>query len=245
MIATAPQISTIDRQVDVVVLERRRGDLRHGPWGQALEARRQVVGSVRRGRRSLAIEHRHAGLPAFVVGHHAVECSRGPARRPRGAAPRGRPTDRRATRTSGRRSAPRAACRRSPWRSGSTSFGAARAPVGEQPQRRRERPAIGGELVGEPGRALLVRARPQDPGPLEPPEAVGQDVRGDPRQRLAELAEAARAVEQRLDQQQAPAVADTVEGGLERQGLTLGGGGSVMRTLDGSRSRGLSDAPCQ
>ena len=92
----------------------------------------------------------------------------------------------------------------------------------------------------EPGRALLVRASTGGCRPLEATKPVGQDVRGDARQTLAELPEPARAVEQRLDHEQAPAVADAVEGGFERQGLTFGGGGVPGRGFtherDGSRS---------
>ena len=47
------------------------------------------------------------------------------------------------------------------------------------------------------------------------PQAVRQDVRGDPGQLLAEFAEATTAVEQGLDDEQAPAVADPVEGALK------------------------------
>ena len=40
---------------------------------------------------------------------------------------------------------------------------------------------------------------------------------------LGRPGEAARTVEQRLDEEQAPAVTDAVEGGLQRQRATLGG----------------------
>ena len=60
------------------------------------------------------------------------------------------------------------------------------------------------------------------PRPLEPAQPVGQDVRGDAGQGLVELAEAARPVEQRLDDEQAPAIADAVERGLERERCAVG-----------------------
>ena len=65
------------REVDVVLLERRRGDLGDGSRWQALQAGRQV-----RARRrppfghGLAIQHRHPGFPAFVVHGHAASVAR-------------------------------------------------------------------------------------------------------------------------------------------------------------------------
>ena len=56
---------------------------------------------------------------------------------------------------------------------------------------------------------------------------------------VAELAEAARTVEQRVDEQQAPAVADAIEGGLERAyAVATWAAGSVMGSMVG-RGRGL------
>ena len=92
---------------------------------------------------------------------------------------------------------------------------AARAPVGEQPQRRREVASVAGQRVLHPRRPRRVRRGDDDPLALEAAEPLGQDVRGDAGQLLAELAEAAAAGEQRLDEEQAPAIADAVEGGLE------------------------------
>ena len=70
-------------QVDVLLLERGRGDLGHGARGQALQARRQRG----RGADRLAVEGRHAGFPALVVHRHgpSVATSRASAARcPRG-----------------------------------------------------------------------------------------------------------------------------------------------------------------
>ena len=74
--------------------------------------------------------------------------------------------------------------------------------------------------------------RHEDPLALEAAEPVGQDVRGDARQRVAQLAEPARAIEQRVDDEQRPAIADPVEGGFER-GRRCGAtaAGSVMRAI--------------
>ena len=91
------------------------------------------------------------------------------------------------------------------------------APVGEQPQGRGEVAAVGRQVVGEAGRALLVRRGADDAVAFQAAQAIGEDVRRDPGERLAELAEPTRPVEQRLDDQQAPAVADAIEGGFERE----------------------------
>ena len=102
-------------------------------------------------------------------------------------------------------------------------LGAAGAPVGEEPQRAGQVVAVGGQGVFEAWRALLVRPADEDPLALEAPKTVDQDVRGDRGQQLLELAEAARPVEQRLDQEQAPAVADALERGFERARTRAGG----------------------
>jgi hypothetical protein len=53
---------------------------------------------------------------------------------------------------------------------------------------------------------------------LEALQPVGKDVRGDAGQSCLKIVETARAVEQRLHDEQAPAVADAIKGGLERGG---------------------------
>jgi hypothetical protein len=59
-------------------------------------------------------------------------------------------------------------------------------PVGEQAERPGEFGAFGGELVGGAGRSLGVGPGYQQPIAFKPPEAVGQDVRGDARDRVYE-----------------------------------------------------------
>ena len=75
-----------------------------------------------------------------------------------------------------------------------------------------------GQLVDEALRALRVGLGDHQALALEPPQPLREHVRGDPASCLLEVAEAARAVEQRLDQQQRPAVADAVERRRERRG---------------------------
>ena len=79
------------------------------------------------------------------------------------------------------------------WRSGSPGPPRRDAPVGEQVQRARQLAAVGGQRVLHPDRAPAVRRRDEDPGPLEAPQPVRQDVGRDPGHRLAELVEPARA----------------------------------------------------
>ena len=55
-----------------------------------------------------------------------------------------------------------------------------------------------------------------------------------PGQLVAELAEAAAAAQQRVDEQQAPAVADAIEGGLERAGRRAAAAYGVVASLMGS-----------
>ena len=82
------------------------------------------------------------------------------------------------------------------------------APVREQPERPGEFGALGGQLVGGPGRALGVQPRDQQSVAFEPLEALGQDVRGDARNQAEQLVEPGRAGQQRLHHQQRPPVAD-------------------------------------
>ena len=120
--------------------------------------------------------------------------------------------------------------------------------------------AVRGQGVGHARRALLVRRGGDDPLALEPAQPVGQDVRGDARQRLPELVEPPRPIEQRLDDQQAPAIADAVEGRLEasrrrgrgRRGLarsgsliagSVGAGRGLSRFRVGSRLQVTSLSP--
>ena len=78
--------------------------------------------------------------------------------------------------------------------------------------------AIGGERVLHAERAAAIGRGDEDPGALEAAQPVREDVGRDPRDRLAELVEAPRARQQRLDDQQAPAVADPVERDAEGAG---------------------------
>jgi hypothetical protein len=88
-------------------------------------------------------------------------------------------------------------------------------PIREKTQSAREIPPVRGEAVLHARRAFLVRPRDQDSLSLEATKTIGQDVRGNPRDAVLELAESTRTVEQRLDDEQAPAVADAIEGGFE------------------------------
>ena len=98
VIATAPATSASDREVDVVALEGRRRGLRHGPWREAREARRKGRAGA-----GLAVEDRHARLPARIV-HRSrsvptarIPCARGAPRRAlpgHVVGPRGRPARR-------------------------------------------------------------------------------------------------------------------------------------------------------
>ena len=94
------------------------------------------------------------------------------------------------------------------WRGARRALGVARAPAGQQPQRAGELLAGRAQLVDEPRRALGVRARDDQRVALELAQALGEHVGRDARDLLLQLAEPARAVEQRGDQQQRPAVAD-------------------------------------
>ena len=88
------------------------------------------------------------------------------------------------------------------------AVGVARPPAGDQAERAGEFLAGGAQLVDEPGRALGVRTRDHQRVALELAEALGEHVGGDPGHLLLEVAESPRAVEQRGDHQQRPAVPD-------------------------------------
>src|SRR5213593_2607179 len=88
------------------------------------------------------------------------------------------------------------------------AFRAARTPVGQQAQRAGQPEAIGRELVGEAERTLRVGAADDEAVAFEAPEAVRQDVGGEPGHLALELVEATRPSEQGLDDQERPAVAD-------------------------------------
>ena len=86
-----------------------------------------------------------------------------------------------------------------------------RAPVGQEPQRSGQLVTGRGQLVHEPLWALAVRLRQHEPLALEPAKPLREHVRRYPRELLLEVAEAARAVEKGLDEQERPAIADAVE----------------------------------
>jgi hypothetical protein len=91
-----------------------------------------------------------------------------------------------------------------------------RAPVGEQPQRAGQLAAGLGELVHEARRAVAVRLRDDERLLGERLQPGAEHVRRDPLELVLELVEAERAVEERRDREQRPAVADAVEGVGER-----------------------------
>ena len=126
--------------------------------------------------------------------------------------------------------------------------GAAATPVGEETQRGGKIAAVGGERVGHPRRALLIRRRHHDPLALEPPKPIGEDVRGDAGNGLAERAETPRPIEQGLDEQQAPAVADSIERRLERRARAVGIGCGHRRDgrcVEGACHAALSVVDCK
>ena len=104
-------------------------------------------------------------------------------------------------------------------------------PLGEQAQRPGQLAAGRGQLVGEAGRSAGVGLADQDPLALQVLEALGEDVGGDAREGLEQLVEAARAVEQGLDEQQGPAVPDP-GCGLRGEAVTGRSGASSAR-MDG------------
>ena len=66
----------------------------------------------------------------------------------------------------------------------------------------------GGQLVGGPGRPLRVGPGNQQPVPLQPLEALGEDVAAIPGDLAEQVIEPLRPAEQRLDQQYRPPVTD-------------------------------------
>ena len=96
------------------------------------------------------------------------------------------------------------------------AVGVASPPIREQAQRARQLASGLGELVREPRRPPRVGMGHDERLVLQVLQALAQHVRRDPRERLLEVAEPPRAVEQRLNQEEGPAVADTLQCGLER-----------------------------
>jgi len=94
-----------------------------------------------------------------------------------------------------------------------------RAPVGEQAERTGEVATVRSQGVVHPRRPLGVRPRNDEAAGLETPEPIGQDVRSDAGEGIKQVVVPPRAVEQGLDDEQAPPVADALEGGAERRGL--------------------------
>ena len=111
-------------------------------------------------------------------------------------------------------SAPPSACR-TPG-AGRLAFAAARAPVGQLAQRAGEIAAAVGQLY-EARRAFGVGLGDDQAPALEVAQPLGEHVGGDAGQLALQVAEAPRAVEQRGDDQQGPAVADRVQGVGERR----------------------------
>ena len=114
------------------------------------------------------------------------------------------------------------------------------APVGEEAQGAGQVATVGRQRVLHSRRPLLVRPGMDDALAVEASQTVGQDVRRYPRDGGLQLPEPARAVEQRLDQEKAPAVPHPIEGGLERTGRSV-----VGHRFHGRRGRCLHSAPCQ
>ena len=75
------------------------------------------------------------------------------------------------------------------------------SPVRQHAQRPGELGALGGQLVGGPGRPLRVGPGNQQPFPLQPLEALGEDIRGDPGDLAEEVIDPLWPTEQRLDHQ--------------------------------------------
>ena len=94
----------------------------------------------------------------------------------------------------------------------------ARSPIGEETERPGQLEAVGGQFVTQAQRSFGIRPGQQYALAFEALETVGQDVRGDARKRSLEVVEAAWAVEERLDDEQTPAIADSIERSLERGG---------------------------
>jgi protocatechuate 3,4-dioxygenase beta subunit len=85
-------------------------------------------------------------------------------------------------------------------------LGVLRRPVAEQPECAGQPLAPSRQLVDQPQRALRVRADHHEPLALQVLQPLGQDVGRDPRHLLQEILEAPGPGEQRLDQEQRPAV---------------------------------------
>ena len=74
-------------------------------------------------------------------------------------------------------------------------------PIGQVVQRAGQVGVLGGQLVSGPGRPLRVGPGNQQPFSLQPLEALGKDVRGDPGDLAEQVIEPLRPAEQRLDHQ--------------------------------------------
>src|SRR5439155_27378044 len=83
------------------------------------------------------------------------------------------------------------------------------------------------ESGGEAPRSIRVHVRDHEGVPFEASETRREDVRRDSGHLCAELVEAARSVQEGLDHEQRPAVADAANGFLEGRRLALCHGGSV------------------
>jgi ATP-binding cassette, subfamily B, bacterial len=103
-------------------------------------------------------------------------------------------------------------------------------PVGQQAERPREFPALGGQLVLRAGRPVGVGPGHEQPIPFEPLEALGQDVRRDAGELVEQVVEPARPVEQGLHHQQRPPVTDPGQRLRERR---------VILPLSHERNRNL------
>jgi hypothetical protein len=90
-------------------------------------------------------------------------------------------------------------------------------PLRQQGEHTGQLPPGLGQLVAEPGRTGVVGGGDQQPVSLEPLEALRQDVGGDARQGLGELAEPQRSGEERMDDEQRPPVADPGRRPVERR----------------------------
>lgn len=96
------------------------------------------------------------------------------------------------------------------------AVGASSAPGGQQPQDVGQLVPVGTEPVGQPQWSPTVRLGNDHTVALQPTQAVGQDVGSDPGHQWDELAEASRTIEQRLREQQRPAVAYSLECSIQR-----------------------------
>src|SRR4029453_13853566 len=133
-------------------------------------------------------------------------------------------------------------------RPGVGGAGAVGAPLGEEAEGAGELAAGGGQLVGETGRAPRVGLADQDGLAFQVLETLGEDVGGDAREGLGQLVEAARALQEGLDEQQGPAGADPRPGLLHAPGRggpggPRGGGGGAAGPRGGRPWRGPRRAP--